>query len=786
MKQWKWKRLLFILVAALLLPGMQQAGAEAPEGANLETRMVLDLGHERLPNSRVGGLASNGEFYLYIDYHARLYKSEDGLHWRRITVNEASYDYFYAIARQLIWDGKQFVLLLDNQLLSSEDGIDWKNHTPVHPNPSKEYLFRDVIYANGQYIILAQDRDRNAQIYFPGPNTIFVGESLSELQRASKQDFSKSIAGELPLDHVVWAGNRYLAGGDGSANSDDGKVWRDGGLGYGYNAVWDGTLVWEAYRNKIVAYDPVTYEDRIAYEVPEGGENITFTTIGHNGRSYIAAGYRDRSLPGIALYSKDGAKWQTLFLGDESDDIHTIFPTPHGYLLAGNRIWYVSETAIDRPSQWAASELEKAKANKLVTSAVDRFYQSDISRQDFSILAVNLYEVLTGRRAEAPQTNPFRDTVHASVLKANKLGIISGQEPSRFGPSASITRQDLAVILYRTLQKAGLQPNAASTWKARYTDLDQVAPYAEEALRFLNHEGIISGVSADRLAPTGNATREEAIIITNRVYERFREQIDTYTGPGSVSQTLFVPEDPGTQKEVTFIHRAVNLDGRFIWAGEAILEGDDLYVPLVEFAESLDMQVEWDSDTFSLILSWPRLDDFENQTSTGIGEKEAFVPFQPRQDMAQWHSIRLRTMDNQRTVSLPIYDNEPYISIKILASEMGLKYRTENVRQEFSMKFAALYSSDMDFTYIYWDEEGFKHNGWFGALKVGERYLVRYDGGWNGKAELRVATGDPSNLHFKQIETGWIITAVKPGFNEISITNLVTGEQSYAISIVNE
>ncbi|MBO9600835.1 MAG: hypothetical protein J7559_23805, partial [Cohnella sp.] len=384
----------------IMLPSFQ--GAEAASNpTGLEARMVLDLTDDiELPNSHVGGLAGNGEYYLYVKYSdLSFHRSEDGLRWTRVSITEATYQKFHGIPRQLIWDGQQFVLLLDSQILTSSDGRDWKDVTPAHPDRTMEYTFEDIHFANGQYVILAQDRDRNVGgFYVEGDNTIFYGKRLSELKKAKKQDFMEVAGGrERPLDHVIWTGSGYLAGGNGVAYSADGKVWRgDAGLGYGYNAVWDGKRVWDADGDRILSYDAKGKSAKSVYKLTkETAKKVNLKVIGANGRSYIAAGKSGKNAPTTVMYSKDGAKWSTVMLGTEPSDIHSILPTPYGYLLAGDRIWYVSETAIDQPSTWAVPDVERAVKDKLVTPAVKGFYQYSLARQDLSILSVKLYEAMT-------------------------------------------------------------------------------------------------------------------------------------------------------------------------------------------------------------------------------------------------------------------------------------------------------------------------------------------------------------------------------------------------------
>src|SRR5690606_4040684 len=82
----------------------------------------------------------------------------------------------------------------------------------------------------------------------------------------------------------------------------------------------------------------------------------------------------------------------------------------------------------DEPSNWAISEIEKAKKNNLTTERILNNFQSDITREEFCELVVKLYEAISGVKAKPVSPNPFTDTNNLEVLKANNLGIVGGKQ----------------------------------------------------------------------------------------------------------------------------------------------------------------------------------------------------------------------------------------------------------------------------------------------------------------------------------------------------------------------
>lgn len=106
-----------------------------------------------------------------------------------------------------------------------------------------------------------------------------------------------------------------------------------------------------------------------------------------------------------------------------------------------------------------------------------------------------------------------------AVRWAVEHGIVSGYDDSRFGPNDRVTREQLAAILYRYAQYRKLDTTASESLMD-YADFSEVSVYALKALKWAKAEALISGRSADTLAPGGNATRAEVAAILHRFVEQ--------------------------------------------------------------------------------------------------------------------------------------------------------------------------------------------------------------------------------------------------------------------------
>ena len=104
-----------------------------------------------------------------------------------------------------------------------------------------------------------------------------------------------------------------------------------------------------------------------------------------------------------------------------------------------------------------------------------------------------------------------------AVRWATSEGIVGGYGNGKFGPNDSITREQMAVMLYRYEQKYG-DGGFTGDWMYRlpFTDLDQISDWAFEAVAWCNMEGVITGKDNNVFDPKGFAKRSEMAAILTR------------------------------------------------------------------------------------------------------------------------------------------------------------------------------------------------------------------------------------------------------------------------------
>ena len=121
---------------------------------------------------------------------------------------------------------------------------------------------------------------------------------------------------------------------------------------------------------------------------------------------------------------------------------------------------------------------------------------------------------LTGAFTDVPAGEYYS----TAVAWASRQGIVTGVGNNRFEPNSNITREQLAVILYRYAQDAGYSTTASGSITGYY-DYARVNGYARTALQWAVGTGLITGTSSTTLSPQDTATRAQVATILMRFCE---------------------------------------------------------------------------------------------------------------------------------------------------------------------------------------------------------------------------------------------------------------------------
>ncbi len=168
-------------------------------------------------------------------------------------------------------------------------------------------------------------------------------------------------------------------------------------------------------------------------------------------------------------------------------------------------------------SVWAVSSMEYAYSHGLITEAELGKATSPMSRQEFCSVIMHFLQAVTGIERKATQASPFSDCEDPMVIAAYEAGIIGGTEPGKFAPKRTLTREQMAIMIARTLKVCSfdLQEGAKSH---PFTDTKTLYASSNEYIDELYGVGIVSGYEDGTFGPFRQMTVQEAVISFVRAY----------------------------------------------------------------------------------------------------------------------------------------------------------------------------------------------------------------------------------------------------------------------------
>jgi alpha-tubulin suppressor-like RCC1 family protein len=190
-----------------------------------------------------------------------------------------------------------------------------------------------------------------------------------------------------------------------------------------------------------------------------------------------------------------------------------------GVKLPGNAVAKPVIPPPDKPSSWAEAKVNAAIAAKIVPASLQSKYTAEITRAEFSALAVTFYEAHTGTTITERKT--FTDTKDPNVEKAAGIGIVSGSnaEGTLFSPNLTFNREMTAALLSNLLNVLGIEITEQAP---TFSDSADISTWARAAVGKMQKAELMSG-SGGSFNPQGKFTRESGIILMLNLWEYLRK-----------------------------------------------------------------------------------------------------------------------------------------------------------------------------------------------------------------------------------------------------------------------
>ena len=105
-----------------------------------------------------------------------------------------------------------------------------------------------------------------------------------------------------------------------------------------------------------------------------------------------------------------------------------------------------------------------------------------------------------------------------AVAWAAENNIVSGVSENKFAPNEDITREQMALIIYRFAKMQGYDVEDSADL-SQFADTDDISDWALDAIRWANKTELVNGTSETTLSPKATATRAQVAAILMRFCE---------------------------------------------------------------------------------------------------------------------------------------------------------------------------------------------------------------------------------------------------------------------------
>ena len=196
-------------------------------------------------------------------------------------------------------------------------------------------------------------------------------------------------------------------------------------------------------------------------------------------------------------------------------------------------------------SQWAVSSMEYAYEQGIATEKELQKATAPMSRKEFCSVAMAFMEAVTGEHREAAKESPFQDCDDPAVIAAYEAGIIGGTAPGIFEPDSTLTREQMAIIIGRTLKVCGKDLTEAAK-ENPFKDTKVLFEASNRYIDQLYGAEIVNGNSNGTFAPFNEMTVQEAVVSFVRAYRYVTTGLAYDPAGGNQTE---IPEPPEMQSE---------------------------------------------------------------------------------------------------------------------------------------------------------------------------------------------------------------------------------------------
>ena len=197
-------------------------------------------------------------------------------------------------------------------------------------------------------------------------------------------------------------------------------------------------------------------------------------------------------------------------------------------LLTGGAAAAGSNPFADVPgNHWANEAVAYVYDNGLMNGVGEETFQpsGSLTRAMFVTILGRMAGVVEGDHPGISFTDvPAGQWYSPYVAWAAQAGVAGGTGGGKFSPNSAVTREQMATMIARYTESAGLTLDEVSDPAPSFTDQGAVASWAREGVDLMRRTGILTGYEDGSFQPQRTANRAEAAAIFMRLDQQNWEQ----------------------------------------------------------------------------------------------------------------------------------------------------------------------------------------------------------------------------------------------------------------------
>ena len=260
----------------------------------------------------------------------------------------------------------------------------------------------------------------------------------------------------------------------------------------------------EAVKHRYTVRFDANGGENVASQTVESGAEIELPQAVREGYDFLGWELNDETYAAGEKYTVTSsvtftAQWQE---SDEDGD-------------NGDEEWenpYADVTA----NQWFYAAVQYVSENKLMNGVAENAFGPDIHTTRGMLVTILHRMEGEPQAGEHSFADVAEDKYYAdAVAWAAENDIVNGYSDTVFAPEKAMSREEMAVVLYRYAQYKGWDVSAQGDL-SRYTDSESVSAWSAEAMTWAVGAKVMNGMDG-RLAPQGDALRSQTATVLMRV-----------------------------------------------------------------------------------------------------------------------------------------------------------------------------------------------------------------------------------------------------------------------------